>query len=99
MPNEKQDQDRNRVWIELDPPVYPLTEERHIVYKKRAALMTEMLRKLCAGKALTTIKWFKTHKGEWTYARFERDGSFTCLEDHGYWFNLDYLGRETKTGN
>ena len=81
----------NRVWIELDitlPNVKgPTAEECKAMNMKRAALATNMIRRLGSKRE---IYWSEQKV---CYCIADSSGSFQEMGDKGHWFNLDFFGR------
>jgi hypothetical protein len=92
------DEPSNRVWIELERP--DLNEDRQRIGDERAALLTNLLKRLAAPDDVASSPVCRyrehDHKGRFVgvYELVYGPMRVETLNDHGSWFNLDYFGRE-----
>jgi len=75
----------NRIWLELDPPAN--NQEGH----DRAAALTRMLRRLGIDHGPNrNACWWNERKQRYCFT-LDASGTFVEANDHGHWYNLDYL--------
>lgn len=92
-------QTQNRVWFECEHPdqTHPKAtrEERDAIGKARAKLMTNLLRRLgvLANYKGDDIVFWHSDKNRYGWT-VDEAGGFMIADDHGHWYNLDYLGRD-----
>jgi hypothetical protein len=82
----------NRVWIEVDPPFVKGKPADHALGHQRAARLTAMLARLCGPEDRPPE--FRWNESRLQYDKIDGPMSIQGSTDHGFWFNLDYLGRD-----
>ena len=77
---------QNRVWIEFE-----VHSTDHALNHARAAAATRMIVRLIGdvGRAV----WYSETDRRYNMT-LDASGTYSPMKDGGYWFNLDYLGRE-----
>jgi hypothetical protein len=86
----------HRIWIELDHPSNHKEESLPPEFaKEQCNLANNMLARLASPEHLPlrdTFFWSE-HERRYCYGGVM---GYIVLTDHGHWFNLSYLGRETS---
>jgi hypothetical protein len=95
----------NRVWIEVESPYKDMgktvkgrtREEADRIGTERAQALTRMLHRLGILPQMKNIVWWDTSERRKGYCwTLDEAGSYVEANDHGHWYNLDWLGRPAE---
>jgi len=81
---------QQRVWIELDKPL----DKQHA--DEICALANNMLTRLVGGP--TSLKFWRSEREGRYCLTTSAAGTYTVLNDNGFWFDLDFFGRPVVEG-
>lgn len=87
----------NRVWIEIEKPWTKGQGFDHALGHQRAKLISNLLKRLGVSYGSHDPVFYRTGSGRYCFT-LDTAGGYVEAEDHGQWYNLDFLGKADDEG-